>query len=287
MTRLAAVAFLLAVLLITVSAYIRLSQGGIGCSPWPDCYASVAGVPQAFPVAAPLHRITASLLGLLVLALGALAWRRRQQRILCTAILLLTVMLAVLGVRSGGLLLPAVVLGNFLGGLLLAALLGWLLIERNTDPAAPRAVRTPALTALSLAGLVIVAGIGSSAFYGNAVCPGLIDCISFSALASLAPFTPLAADAIGHAVPPAGAAALNGLHRLLGAVMVIAFTIPVIAVRHTRLRWPASATHIFLAVSAGLGLLAGTGGLPVGLTVIHSLSGLVVVLMLLRILRRA
>lgn len=287
MTRLAAVAFLLAVLLITVSAYIRLSQGGIGCSPWPDCYASVAGVPQAFPVAAPLHRITASLLGLLVLALNALAWRQRRQRIPCAAILLLTVMLAALGVRSGGLLLPAVVLGNFLGGLLLAALLGWLSIASRSGAAAPRAVRATVLTALSLAGLVIVAGIGSSAFYGRAACPGLIGCISFSALASLTPFTPLAADAIGHAVPPEGAAALNGLHRLLGAVMVIGFTIPVVAVWHTRLRWPAAATQCLLAVSAGIGLLAGAGGLPVGMAVLHSLSGLVMVLMLLRMLRRA
>lgn len=287
MTRLAAAAFVLAVLLITVSAYIRLSQGGIGCSPWPDCYAHVAGAPQAFPVAAPLHRISASLLGLLVLALNAVAWRQRRQRIPCAAILLVTLLLAALGVRSGGLLLPAVVLGNFLGGLLLASLLGWLLIDHHASPAATSGVRATALATLAFAGVAIVAGIASSAFYGNTAWTGRTVAVPPGLSLPLDPFTPLTVDALGFAVPPDHAQALNGLHRLLGSVLVLAFAGSVFTVWRSRLRMPAIATQLFLAVAAGIGLVAGTDGLPVGVAVLHSLSGLVVVLMLLRMLRRA
>lgn len=287
MTRLAAAAFVLAILLIAVSAYIRLSQGGIGCSPWPDCYARVASVPQTFPIAAPLHRLSASLLGVLVLALNAVAWRRRRQRTTCAAILLVTLLLAGLGVRSGGLLLPAVVLGNFFGGLLLASLLGWLLIDQHAGAAASRAMRTTALVTLAFAGVVIAAGIASSAFYGNTAWTGRTDATPPGLALPLDPFSPLAVDVLSHAVPPDHAATVNRLHRLLGSVLVIAFAGSVFAVWRTRLRTPAIVVQLFLAVSAAIGLSAGTSGLPVGITVLHSLSGLVVVLMLLRMLRHA
>lgn len=275
------VAFTLAVLLVTVSAYIRLSQGGTGCTPWPGCYSQVGDAQASFPVAALTHRLTASTLGVLILLLNVGAWIRGRQRTLSAMILATTILLAILGLRSGGLLLPAVVLGNFLGGLLLATLLGWLMLVRYrpAEPAPPYLRAIPAAMLL-VAAAVIVTGIGSSAFYGNGACKGLFDCGTLQSPTQLAPFMPLSVDATGHVVRPDGAATLQWLHRLLGLASVVAFTALAFAVRGTRFQQPAVLGLIVVIISAAIGLTAGYQ-LPISLIVLHSLSGLIILLVLL------
>src|SRR5574344_1342249 len=92
---LALAATLLALLVVLLGAYTRLSHAGLGCPDWPGCYGFL-GVPMSehgralaeerFPEA-PLevakgwiemvHRYFAGLLGLLVLSLAVQALRRR------------------------------------------------------------------------------------------------------------------------------------------------------------------------------------------------------------------
>src|SRR6188768_4578616 len=93
-------ALLLVVLLVSLSAYLRLSHSGIGCEDWPDCYGRIGEAPDAVEAAegwplstaedayrqlvdkssqplswaTPLHRLVASVLGLLVLALNVQAF---------------------------------------------------------------------------------------------------------------------------------------------------------------------------------------------------------------------
>lgn len=290
MTRLATIAFALVVLLISVSAYMRLAQGGLGCAPWPACYAMLGNDQMSFPIATVLHRLSASALGVLALLLVAGAWKQRKQRVLCVAILTVTVLLAMLGVRSGGLLLPAVVLGNFLGGLVLAILLGWLLIRQHTTESVRTAVHTAVLLVLVLGAATIVTGIGSSAFYGNAACSDLFDCGRLQSPTQLAPFTPLTMDTSEHAITPDGAATLQQLHRLLGVVMAVIFTGIVVVIFNLRSHHDARFSLIaglIVAMSAiASGLIATYQGLPISAAVAHSLSGLFMVLVLLRLLRR-
>lgn len=285
MTRLAALAFALAALLITVSAYIRLTQGGLGCAPWPECYGLLGAPPRSFPVAALLHRASASTLGVLALLLAAGAWRQRRGRMLSTAILATTAALAALGVRSGGLLVPGVVLGNFLGGLLLAVLLGgWLPGGRGAQTAA-MPVRASALALLALAAAVIVTGIGSSAFYGNAACTALLQCGTPHSPLQLAWLEPLVLDAAGRVVTPDGAGTLQWLHRLLGALLTAGFAAALFIARRAR---TGAATGLAAAsIAALIGLVAAGDGVPIAAAMIHSLSGLAVVLVALAMLRRA
>jgi len=284
MTRLAALAFTLAVLLIAVSAYIRLAQGGLGCAPWPECYALLGGTPQSFPLAALLHRASAGALGVLTLLLVAGAWRQRQNRILSAAILAITVALALLGVRSGGLLVPAVVLGNFLGGLLLAALLAcWLLRSRTT--AAATQPRASALALLVLAAAVIMTGIASSAFYGATECAALWQCGVPHSPLQLTWFEPLVLDAAGYVVTPDGAGTLQWLHRLLGVALTGGFALQWLMVRGSRSG--AMAGLVLASAGAVIGLSAAGGGVPIGAAVSHSLAGLAVVLVLLAMVRRS
>lgn len=282
MTRVAALAFALAVLLLAVSAYIRLAQGGLGCAPWPACYALLGDAPRSFPLAALVHRASASVLGVLVLLLAVGAWRRGEGRALSAAILTITVLLAGLGVRSGGLLVPAVVLGNFLGGLLLATLLGVQLFGRSGEAAAGPA-RGAATVLLALAAAAIATGIGSSAFYGSADCTGWSACGTAHSPLRLPWFGALTLDPGGRVAIPDGAGTLQWLHRLLGAAVAAGFVGLPFAMR--RRRFAAFAGLAAAVVAAIVGLIAAHRGVPIGAAVTHSLSGLVIVLALLAVMR--
>lgn len=93
--RLAWAAVLLAVCVIVFGAFVRLSDAGLSCPDWPTCYGQATWPKHEAQIAAAnarferpvevhkawreqFHRHIAALLGLLVLALAALAARRRR-----------------------------------------------------------------------------------------------------------------------------------------------------------------------------------------------------------------
>lgn len=119
-----AVALLLALTLLLVSAQLRVSQLAVACVPPTACAA------EAPPALSKLHRAVAGTLGLLILLLNGLALRigaTGRTRTVCIALLALTVFLAGLGIAAGRSLAPGVVVGNVGGGVAVAALLWWLL----------------------------------------------------------------------------------------------------------------------------------------------------------------
>ena len=93
---LARISLLLCLIVVVLGAWVRLTDAGLGCPDWPGCYgrmlvptgeqAEIASA--AFPER-PLehgkawremiHRYAAGALGLLVLALAVIAWRRRRE----------------------------------------------------------------------------------------------------------------------------------------------------------------------------------------------------------------
>ena len=156
-------ALLLVLLLTTTSAYIRLSQAGLGCADWPACYGRAVRLPEAGQLlpggqapmfwAHALHRLTASSVGvllLLIVILGRQELQRTGARLTAWTVLALAGLLAVLGlVTPSG--LPAVTLGNLLGGMSMAALLWWLHQRGRGEPAsAGRMLVWLALAALAL-----------------------------------------------------------------------------------------------------------------------------------------
>jgi cytochrome c oxidase assembly protein subunit 15 len=102
-------------LLISLAAFLRLDHSGIGCTPWPECYGNVGAERDIAPLherliqdvttanawVTPVHRLVATVLGLLVLALTILSIQERRDRCASLALLLLTVCLAIIGVKSG------------------------------------------------------------------------------------------------------------------------------------------------------------------------------------------
>src|SRR5690606_18376974 len=160
---LALVACLLTVCITASSAFIRHWQNGVGCEGWPACYraaqppaqvpsspaaadgqgaldaavATIARVPAGdapAPVRAAraLHRVTATLAGVLVLLVVAFGWSTMgaNERIAAAVALVDTVFLSWLG-RYTPHDLPLVTLGNLIGGLLLAVALAWIAAARR------------------------------------------------------------------------------------------------------------------------------------------------------------
>ena len=297
MKRLSGIAFLLILLVNSVSAYIRLAQAGSGCVPWPECYAQVGMQAEIPLLATGLHRLSASILGVMVILLAYLSVQRRKQRSAAIGALLVTLGLASLGSRSGGLDIPAVVLGNYLGGLLLAALLGWIYL-RSDAPARAHCDRPGMLAVVfTIAGGVIMTGILSSAFYGNAGCSAEFDCAPLNpalnpSLASLstspfmtALFAPLEQTSSGHVVVDSSAATVQWLHRCAGLAIVVALTAATLLARKERTGPWSAAVSIALVISVTTSMIglfgAGHYAVPISLGVIHSLSGLALIMALL------
>ncbi len=139
----------LALCVVVLGAYVRLTDAGLGCPDWPGCYGELT-VPQseaaiqtaqsAFPHSTVLvgkawremaHRYLAGSLGLIVLAICIFGWRAKREikasAWLPTFLVLLIGFQAMLGMWTVTMLLkPAIVSAHLLGGMSTLAILVWL-----------------------------------------------------------------------------------------------------------------------------------------------------------------
>ncbi len=150
-------ALLLALIVIVLGAWVRLSDAGLGCPDWPGCYghltwptvdSEITTAEQNYPDRPVdtekawkevIHRYFAGALGLLVFTLAWMHWRVRKHfpaLPLTPALLLipLIILQALFGMWTVTLkLLPWVVTTHLLGGMLTFALLFW--VNRNINHA--------------------------------------------------------------------------------------------------------------------------------------------------------
>ena len=113
---------LLSILVVTVSAYLRLSGAGLGCADWPDCYGRILeGVPHApWEGARLVHRIVATLALLAGILLVWRCWRPQPLQPAAryaTLLLALMLFLSVVGVWSSDPRMALVNFINLIGGL--------------------------------------------------------------------------------------------------------------------------------------------------------------------------
>ena len=142
-------ATLLALCVVVLGAYVRLSDAGLGCPDWPGCYGTLT-IPQSESAIAHaqvtypdspieeakawkemIHRYLAGALGLLVLAIFVQAWRVRSQIKVAiwlpSFLLALIVFQAALGMWTVTLLLrPIIVSAHLIGGMSTLAILTWI-----------------------------------------------------------------------------------------------------------------------------------------------------------------
>lgn len=152
----ALIAFLLALVVVTLGAYVRLSDAGLGCPDWPGCYGKI-GVPKGkaqveqanrlYPERKleatkawkeMTHRYFAGSLGLLIMALAVLSWRKRRANPttfrFAAGLVVLVVFQALLGMWTvTEKLNPAIVTSHLLMGFLTLALLAQLYLSKKVQ----------------------------------------------------------------------------------------------------------------------------------------------------------
>lgn len=290
--RLALIAAALVLAIASLSAFIRLSNAGLGCSDWPQCYGSRLRAEQQnrepavansdiVTVARLAHRLVA-VLALLVIAtiimvcFGNRPWLWREGA-LALAMLTLAMGLAVLGRWTAGARMPAVAIGNLLGGLLLLAL-SWRLAAGAAGPLRPM-LRVWAWVGAGVLLAQVALGALVSASYAGLSCAAPGDCLRGAEAAgwswqTLNPWREPVFDATPLPLNPGGALA-QVVHRG-GALLALLVLVPLgLAVLRGPRRRDGTALLVLLALQLGCGWLMVTTVLPLPLAMTHNvLAGL-------------
>jgi len=305
--RLLLAATVLAFGVISLGAYVRLSDAGLGCPDWPGCYGHWLGVPdqaheqlaasQAYPERPVetakawkemVHRYFAGTLGLLILGIFLYAWRadsRRTRSPALPTLLLVTVLLqAALGMWTVTLLLePMIVTLHLLGGMFTLALLLTLLLG-DARPASMQVsgkwLRPLATLALILVICQIALGGWVSSNYAALACPDFPLCqgqwrpsMDFAQAFTLR--RELGHTSDGRLLSSEALTAIHWSHRV-GALAVLV-GVGTLALALLASAWPGG--HFWgcsllglLALQLGIGIANVLFALPLALAVAHNLG---------------
>lgn len=272
------------VLVITsLSAFIRLSKAGLGCEPWPQCYgqelraqqqgAAAQEADTATAAARLAHRVIASsaLLLVLVMVMTALGSRPVLWPLgrMALGLLFLALFLAVLGRWTANARIPAVTLGNLLGGFAMFSLSVCMALAAGRAPegrgrdAGSGVARWAWLGAAALVLNVALGGMVSAGYAGLS-CPQLGGCDTSAA--SWQALDPWHEPQPGN---PAGAG-VHALHRA-GGLLVALLLLPLAAAAWRSGRQAAAAAVLgLLALQVALGAGLVLGGLPFGVALAHN-----------------
>ena len=199
--RLCLLATAVALCVIVLGAWVRLSHAGLGCPDWPGCYGhltvgeaieNAAHANAAYPdrpleadkaIKEMVHRYFASGLGLLILAIAVLAWMNRrdpaQPMRLPGILVALVVFQGLLGMWTVTLLVkPLIVTAHLVGGLTTMSLLWWLAlrVDRTTRPPGEQGLRPLAVLGLAVLAVQIMLGGWVSTNYSALACPDFPTC---------------------------------------------------------------------------------------------------------------
>jgi cytochrome c oxidase assembly protein subunit 15 len=312
-------ATLLALVVIVMGAWVRLSHAGLGCPDWPGCYGHLTvgqavenaqHANAAFPerplepdkaLKEMIHRYAASGLGLLILAIAILAWLNRrdpaQPMRLPGFLVALVVFQGLLGMWTVTLLVkPAVVTAHLVGGLTTMALCWWLAlrVDRTTRPPGERGLRRLAVVGLLVLALQIMLGGWVSTNYSALACPDFPTCqksfwpeMDFKDAFVL--WRGLGIDYEGGVLDHPARVAIHFVHRL-GAV-VTALVLGFLAWRAIRtgqsraVRMAGTALAVLLVVQWTLGPVMVLKALPLELATAHNGVAALLVLAMVALLR--
>ncbi|ELR64039.1 Heme A synthase, cytochrome oxidase biogenesis protein Cox15-CtaA [Photobacterium marinum] len=308
--------FLFSLCVIALGAYTRLTEAGLGCPDWPGCY-GFAGVPQAqsqlqqaeaafpdHPVEPEkawnemVHRYFAGTLGLLILAINVIAWRRRNTPRLLPALLLGTVIFqAVLGMWTVTMaLMPVVVMGHLLGGFTTAALLLLLALRIHRREASVTSSVRPSfapggkwLSVLAAVALLVTVGqvaLGgwTAANYAAVVCTQLPVCeVDWVGQFDATAFNLIQPEHDSYqygVLDYSQRVSIHVTHRLGAAVTTLVLLVLIWQLLQSGMRRSGIAVGSVLLFQLGLGITNVVASLPLMVAVGHNLGGVLLLLTL-------
>ncbi|MDN5850600.1 MAG: COX15/CtaA family protein [Nitrococcus sp.] len=308
--RLSLLTAVLALCVVVLGAYVRLNDAGLGCPDWPGCYGhltvpqsqvAVAAANAAYPSQPVepakgwkemIHRYFAGTLGLLIVALAILAWRKRKvagQPVVMPLVLVgLVIFQALLGMWTvTWQLKPAIVLAHLLGGLAIVSLLWWqvLRVGRLGTKSSRLAPTHWLKAALGLGLILVVAQIAlggwTSSNYAALACNQFPACHSGEIVPDNVNFEEafvlwrgLGINYEYGVLESPARVAIHLTHRL-GAVIVAVFTLGLAFalwrwVPGRAANWSAAALTLLVTVQFALGVTNVLGDLPLPVAVAHN-----------------
>ncbi len=307
MKTLARISLLLVILLVSVAAYLRLQHSGIGCQDWPACYGMIGNPAETAPTlgdtyerlatdatkplswATPVHRLVASILGLVIFAMAATSLREKRDRVPSLILLALTVFLAWLGIYSGGLHSPAVVMGNLGGGFAMLGLLGWMSFRPTGATTGSSRQRSWIVAAMILLCLQIGLGGLTSANFAASACQTVPDCHgSYLPGSQLGIAFDLSRSheigSSGLALGGSERADIHKLHRIGAVVASGVILIAALIAFRSGLVWTAAGVIFIVALEFSVGVTAILSDIPISIAVAHNWLAAMLLLGLLRLL---
>ncbi len=300
------VSILLAILVVSLGAYTRLTHAGLGCPDWPGCYGlldvpetaeQISLAEQAFPERPVepekawnemIHRYFAGTLGLLILVIAILSLKRRAQGGpvgLPILILLVVIFQAALGMWTVTMkLMPVVVMGHLLGGFTTLCLLLLLYLRLSDyrvpggDYALKKYAKFAVIGIFILVGQISLGGWTSSN-YAALTCTelpicqaGWIDQLTFEHSFDLVP-PEKASYEFGH-LDHASRVTIHVMHRL-GAIVTTLYLFWLVMSIYRRAQAPffknaAMSLGFILSVQVGLGISNIWFSLPLSVAVSHN-----------------
>jgi cytochrome c oxidase assembly protein subunit 15 len=294
--RLALCSAVLMLATIVLSAFMRLSQAGLGCADWPACYGQLGtDEPQRWVEWARLaHRVVASAVLVLVVVMVVLSRGSgpslpplQRQRRLAWLLLALALALAALGVITPGARVPAVAMGNLIGGFAMLALCWRLAAPQPRPGAAGAATGLGVWGALGLLLLLVQVGLGAlvSATHSALACLDLGDCSRAAQAAgwdwgSLHPWRAVSTQGL----PMQQASALTQwMHRLGAWVLLPLLGLLALLAWHRGRRSEAVALGLLTLLQGLAGGALATAGFPLALVLTHNLLAALLLAVLARL----
>jgi cytochrome c oxidase assembly protein subunit 15 len=174
------ISILLAIVVVVLGAYTRLTHAGLGCPDWPTCYGLIDVPETAEQIAKAelkyperpvephkawnemIHRYFAGTLGLLILAIAFLSFKNRAQGTplrLPLLILVIVIFQAALGMWTVTMkLMPIVVMAHLLGGFTTLCLLYLLYLRLKADRVKRSDFSVKKYGRYAFLGIIILAG---------------------------------------------------------------------------------------------------------------------------------
>lgn len=304
---------ILALAVVVLGAYVRLTDAGLGCPDWPGCYgtltvpqseAAISKAQSAYPSnmvvvgkawREMIHRYFAGGLGLIVLAIFVLGWKAKAE-IKCSPwtpsfLLVLIAFQAMLGMWTVTMLLkPAIVSSHLLGGMSTLAILAWLAHRHLGHCSATIVTSTPLRVAIRGSLLVlfmqIFLGGWTSTNYAALACTDFPTChgsflpeMDFRDAFHMV--RELGQNATGGALTLASLTAIQWTHRV-GALVtfiylgLLSFTV----IKHWQLKRLGFILFLALCAQVTLGIANLILLLPLRLAVAHNFTAGILVIIL-------
>ena len=304
----------LALGVVILGAYVRLSDAGLGCPDWPGCYgklspahahreitAAQAELPYG-PVSHAkawkemTHRYLASSLGLLIVIIGVIAWVKRNQLQQGFGLPLFLIGFVILqglfGMWTVTLkLTPIIVTLHLLGGMATLSLLTWLWQRQSLDIPAVRSVDAERIKpyagfAILMVLLQIALGGWVSSNYAALACSGFPTCNgvwvpTMDLRHAFQLLRDLGMTAQGGILPSAALTAIHWVHRL-GALMTL-LIVGLLVIKMMRVAALARAAWLIifmLVLQLSLGIANVLLSLPLVIAVAHNAVAALLLLVL-------